>query len=163
MKTTIGVYDTHEKALNAIRELKKSGVRTDKLSLVGKAEMANHHIYVKDNQGIKGASISLGKVTDSVLEVLSGAGTFAIPGQGFLFGAGALVAVFAGLDMGIISGGIAGILNSLLDVETSDAAGYTEQINEGKFLVVSEGDEYPVKYAKRVLQQPHARLEVMAN
>ena len=37
MNTTVGVYDTHEKAIEAVQELKRAGYPVQQVSLIGKA------------------------------------------------------------------------------------------------------------------------------
>ncbi|MDB5282560.1 MAG: hypothetical protein JWO06_1635 [Bacteroidota bacterium] len=159
MKTTIGVYDTHEEALDAIRELKETGFPADKISLLGKAEMIKNHIHINPRQAVEGAEISVGVVAGSVLGVLTGVGIFAIPGLGFLFGAGALVGAFAGLEFGVLGGGVVAILTGILEIDHSDASKYEAELNEGKFLVIVQGNEDQVKHAKQALQVPQSRTE----
>jgi hypothetical protein len=47
MKSTIGVYDTHDKAIAALQELKKSGYPDKLLSLLGKADLIDGHVQVR--------------------------------------------------------------------------------------------------------------------
>jgi hypothetical protein len=158
MKTTIAVYDSHKKALDAIRELQKGGYPVDQLSLIGQAEIVDKNMRVKSSQVAEEAEIGVGVVAGSVLGVLTGVGIFAIPGLGFLYGAGAVVGAFGGLELGIIGGGLAAILTSLFEMNEHDALKYEEKIKEGKFMVVAEGNQQQLHKAKEML---HVREEIL--
>src|ERR1700722_10538677 len=100
MKSVIGVYKSHENAIAALYQLQKSGYPTGALSIVGKADLAGGHVHVKANDNVEKSEISIGIIAGIALGVLTGVGIFAIPGFGFLYGAGALVGVMAGIETG---------------------------------------------------------------
>lgn len=100
---------------------------------------------------IAGAEVGIGALAGSVLGVLTGVGIFAIPGVGFLYGAGALVGAIAGFDFGIIGGGIASAL-TVAGISSDDTKQYEEVLKAGKFLVIAQGNEEEVTRAKNVLE-----------
>ena len=53
MKSTVGIYDAHEDALEAIKELKRSGYSEKQLSIIGKAELVEDHLNVKSKKILK--------------------------------------------------------------------------------------------------------------
>lgn len=162
MQAIIGVYESHESALKAIEELKKSGYPTDKLSIIGKTTKIDDHFHVKAHHQVEGAEVSFGVIAGSVVGVLSGIGIFAIPGLGFLFGAGALVGAFAGLELGALSGGLAAVLTRLgVDKLTADK--YEEYLKQGKFLIVAQGEENELKGAEQKLGDHGTHLELEAH
>ena len=112
MQSTIGVYNTHEQAIEAITELKKAGFKESQLSIIGQADVVDNHLHVKSKEGEKVAGVA-GAVVGSVLGVLSGVGLVAIPGLGIIFGAGAIAGALAGLDIGLIGGGLVSVLTML--------------------------------------------------
>src|SRR5579872_5387127 len=106
MKAEIAVYKTHEQALEAVKALKKSNFPLKQISLVGKAEIVDNDICVKSLDSVKNAPLIIGSVAGPVVGLLSGLGVFAIPGFGFLYGAGAVIGILGGFDLGLISGGL---------------------------------------------------------
>ncbi|HXS37290.1 MAG TPA: general stress protein [Flavipsychrobacter sp.] len=152
MKSTIGVYDTHEKALEAIKKLKDNGFPVKQLSLIGKTETeaVDEQMNVMPKEEINITGVTAGTAIGATLGILTGVGLFAIPGLGFLFGAGALVGAIAGFDFGLIGGGIASVLTTV-GVKNEAVKKYQKEIEEGKFLVVAQGSDEEVKHANEVL------------
>lgn len=160
MKTIVGVYGHHTDAVKAVQTLKSAGFTENKISLISKAELVNDHIHVRASQNAEKAEISIGAIGGAVVGALTGIGLFAIPGLGFLFGAGALVGAIAGLDIGIIGGGLAAILTSV-GVDKTLAAKYEKDLNAGKYLVfVRDESEADIKKAHEVLHTLNLQLEL---
>ena len=99
----------------------------------------------------KNAPISIGAAAGFVTGLLTGLGIFAIPGFGFLYGAGAIVGAMAGLDIGLIGGGLASIFTNI-GIKKDEVIKYEEHIKEGRFLVIVQGDEKEIKHAENVLR-----------
>lgn len=153
MNSTIGIYENHSKAFDAVRKLKDSGFPVKQISIIGKTEteiMDNdmHVVMPKDPINVKG--IGAGTAIGATLGILTGVGVFAIPGFGFLFGAGALVGAIAGFDFGLIGGGIASVLGTV-GVQDDNVKKYHDVLEAGKFLVVAHGNEAEVQQAKDIL------------
>jgi uncharacterized membrane protein len=152
MNTTIGVYDFHDDAIEAVLELKQAGFPVKKLSIIGKAEEEvvdeEMHVMPKNPLNLKG--VSIGTTLGAAIGVLTGVGLFAIPGLGFLYGAGALVGAIAGFDFGLIGGGIASVLTTV-GVNSEETHKYQENLAEGKYLVIAQGNEAEMKKAKEVM------------
>lgn len=132
-KTIIAVYKQQEDAVKAIKSLNEAGFTKKHISLIGKLpgnETNEEHtgkILLEDSS----ISLTLGVAAG----VLTGVGLIAIPGLGFIYGAGALVGGIVGFDLGAIASGI--IANLLLDGEKSLIAdAYDEEIKNGNTLVV---------------------------
>lgn len=159
MKSTVGIYDSHETAINAVEVLKNKGFPVNQLSLMGQAKIVDDHMRVKSNEPIKNAGVSVGIILGSTLGILSGAGVFAIPGLGFIFGAGAVVGALAGFDIGLVGGGIVSILTTI-GIKKDKVVKYSEHLNEGKFLVIAQGNEKEVEEAKRILCDCGKHLEL---
>lgn len=150
MQSTIGVYNSHKTALEAVSELVNAGFPAKQLSLIGKVELIEDHLHVKSNEMLIDAPVSVGVVSGSILGILAGAGIFAIPGLGFLMGAGAIIGAIAGFDFGIVGGGIVSLLLTL-GVNKDHAVKYHEHLKVNRFLVIAQGDEEEVKKAKMIL------------
>lgn len=159
MKTLIAVYETHEKALNAVNKLKANGINSDKISILGKAELINNHIHVKTNDTIEKTEVSLGVLAGATLGVLTGVGVFAIPGLGALYGAGALVGGIAGADLGVVGSGLVAVL-TYLGIDKKNAKKYEDHLNEAKFLVFYNGNENDLTKAKETLHTDKLHLEL---
>jgi len=160
MKAAIGVYDSHDKALEAVKQLQGAGYDSTKLSVIGQATSIEEHLHVSGSgQGIEKAEMSVGAIAGSVLGVLAGVGLFAIPGLGFLYGAGALVGAFAGLDAGIITGGIVAALTQM-GMDKAKAHEYEKHLKEGKFMVVAQGEPDELEHAEKTLGDHGTHLEL---
>ena len=163
MKSVIGVYGSHEKALSALSELQKSGYPIRHLSIIGKADIKDRHIHVKEKDTVEKAILSIGTAGGAVLGILTSIGVFAIPGFGLLYGAGAFVGICAGLELGFMTGGIGVILTTIIGVDKSIAHRYEKYLNEDKFLVLAQGTEKQVDHAKQIMDMHGSSLEVTAN
>jgi len=152
MNSTIGIYDDHDAALNAVASLKENGYPVGQLSIIGltETEVVDEEMHVTPRNPINAAGLGTGVALGTAVGVLTGVGVFAIPGLGFLFGAGALVGAIAGFDFGLIGGGIASVLSSV-GVSNDEAKKYDNLLREGKYLVVAEGSTTDVERAKQLL------------
>jgi len=155
MHATIGIYDDHELAVAAVKELKESGYPLAQLSIMGKAEteVLDEDLHTMPKEPIANAGVKVGTTTaiGTALGILTGVGLFAIPGIGVLYGAGALVGAIAGFDFGLM-GGIATIF-ATMGVKDENAKKYHDALAEGKFLVIADGDEAAVIRARKTLQE----------
>ncbi len=154
MNAAIGVYDSHEKAIEAVRQLKARGYPIKQLSIIGKAEIeevVDSDLHVQPKNPISLTGVGIGTTLGATLGVLTGVGLFAIPGLGFLYGAGAVVGAIAGIDFGLIGGGIASVF-ATVGLKDEDAKKYQENLAEGKFIVVAHGDKDEVSRALSLLE-----------
>ncbi len=159
MNTIAGVYESHDDAVKAVQTLQEAGYATKNISVISKAELVNDHIHVKSDHTVETAEVSVGVAAGTLVGVLTGVGVFAIPGLGFLFGAGALVGAIAGIEFGLLSSGMVAILSSI-GIDKSHADKYEKHLNEGKYLVFVQGDEKEVHHAHEVLHTLDLQLEL---
>jgi hypothetical protein len=137
MKTVIGLFDDFMQAKNAAVELERMGVSPNDISVLANNETGNYissgsehgmgHAVTRD----AGAGAEIG----GVLGLLAGLSLFAIPGLGFIAGAGWLAGMFTGAGIGAVAGGLVGMLTHL-GVPATDAAYYNEGIRRGGVLFV---------------------------
>ncbi len=90
------------------------------------------------------------KILTQIIKII-----YAVPGLGFLFGAGAVVGALGGLDLGIIAGGIGSILVSL-GIKEDYAIKYEEHIKSGKYLVFVNGSDNDISKAKKILDSEYS-------
>ncbi len=159
MESTIGVFKSHKEALAAIELLQEKGFPIKQLSLIGKADLIDDHMHIRSNELLKEAPVSIGAVVGPVVGLLAGMGIFAVPGLGFIFGAGALVGAFAGFDLGLVGGGIITLLMTL-GIKKDFAVRYHEHLKENRFLVIAQGNETEVGHAKNILDTYKDLIEV---
>jgi hypothetical protein len=150
MNTTVGVYDTHEKAIEAVQELKRAGYPVQQISLIGKAVIIDDLMHVKHNRRIKNVPAITGAILGPILGVLTGVKLFAIPGLGFLFGIGAVLGALAGFSLGIVGGGVITLV-AILVIKSGAVLKYREHIEEKGFQVIAHGNDAEVNKAKGIL------------
>ncbi len=175
MKATIGVYEDQAKALAAIQALKAAGYPDNQISMLTHTKEAHHpedpgeseegtgvdsdNVFDRPMR-IAAAGVGIGAVVGPVLGALAGVGMLAIPGLGILVGAGALAGAIAGLDVGIIGGGIISAL-AIARVNQQHEELYQEHLQEGRYLVVAHGSESEIEHAREVLHghDEHVQLD----
>lgn len=160
MESQIAIYDTHEKAVNAIKQLSHQDFPMDNVSLLGQAEVIEDHIHIRSLDTVKKAPAVIGMGAGTLIGLLSGVGVFAIPGFGFLYGAGALVGLIAGLDLGLIAGGFISLL-TYTGIKEEEVVKCQEHLKEGKFMVIVKGAKEEIEKAKRILHADGSHLEMI--
>ena len=165
LNATVGVFDTHDTAAKAVKELNKGGFPMKKVSIIGK-ELEK----VEDMQGYytwkdpakTGAGI--GAFWGSIFGILVGVGFVVMPGIGGGFIAGSLAAiVLGGLEgaaVGSVGGGLFGALLGL-GIGKDKVLKYQQNLEAGKYLVVAHGTSEEVNKAKEILEGTNAdKVEV---
>ncbi len=82
MQTAVGVYDSHQKAVDAVAELKKAKFPVKHLSILGKVDtevVADNEAHILPKDVVKLEGIEAGTALGVALGVLTGVGIFAIP------------------------------------------------------------------------------------
>ena len=151
MNTTIGVYPTHEKAIEALEALKSAGYPVQQISLIGKAVIVDDLMKVNYTGWKKNIPVMTGAILGPCLGILAGVNIFAIPGFGFLSGTGIAVGALAGFSIGIVAGGVF-TLGSTLLIKSRSVLEYKEHIVEKGFQVIAHGNNEEIKRAKEILE-----------
>ena len=159
MNTTIGVYDTHEKAIEAVQELKCAGFPIQQVSLIGKAVIIDDLMHVRHKRRIKNVPAYIGAILGPIVGILTGVKLFAIPGLGFLFGIGAVLGALAGFSLGIVGGGIITLI-AILAIKSRSVLKYHEHIEEKGFQVIAHGTIDEVNKAKEILEGNSTNIEI---
>ena len=159
MKSQVAVYDTHQKAIDALDKLKEASFSMEKTSLLGQAIIVDDHVHVKSHADDNLKVTAAGVVAGSTLGILTGLGIFAIPGLGFLFGAGAIVGGIAGLELGVVGSALFSLF-STIGFKKEEIVKYEEHIKEGKFLVIVRGSLEEIEKAEHILHTEGTHLEM---
>lgn len=138
MSKIVGVFESRERAREAIEALEAEGFSEDDLSIVARQQ-----------EGQEGGGQDSGDLTADITQgaawggglgalggLLAGAGALAIPGIGPILAAGPLA---AGLS-GAVAGGVAG---GLIDMGIPEEAGqqFEEDVKQGRLLAIVETEE----------------------
>ena len=159
MNTIVGVYATHEKAIEAVEELKRAGYPVQQISLIGKAVIIDDLMHVKHNRWTKNTPVIVGAILGPILGIFTGVKIFAIPGLGFLFGIGAVLGALAGFSLGIAGGGIFTLL-AILVIKSHAVLKYQEHLEEKGFQVIAHGNYEEVNKAKKILDDYKDKTEI---
>ncbi len=160
MNSLIAVYDTHEAALQALAMLKENDFPMNQVSLLGKAEVIDDHLHLSSSEEGKSTPVLLGTGGGALIGLLTGIGVFAIPGFGFLYGAGAIVGTIAGFDLGLIAGGVASLLASAGFGEHHSKK-VNEHLQKGKYTILVHGSAEEIDRAEELLKNEGGFFELV--
>jgi uncharacterized membrane protein len=153
--TAVAVYDHHDQAEAAIKELQKAGFEMKQLSIVGKGYHSEEHVVGYYNTGDRMAYWGKhGAFWGGLWGLLFGSAFFFIPGIGPLVVAGPLVAWIVGaLEGAVVVGGLSVLGAALYSVgiPKDSILNYETAIKSDKFLVVAHGTPDEVTHAQQIL------------
>ncbi len=151
----VAIYETHDEAEQALKELQHSGFDMTKLSIIGRDYHTDEHVVGYYNAGDRmkrwGSS---GAFWGGIWGLLLGSAFFAIPGVGPVLVAGPLVAAMvAGLEGAIVAGGLGAVGAGLysLGIPRDSIVEYEAAIKSDKFLLVAHGTKEELERAKLVM------------
>ena len=142
MESKVAVYESHEKALNAVHLLNEKKFPLKNVSIVGEAIIIEDHIHLKSKVPLINTPLAIGAIAGTVTGILTGIGIFAIPGFG----------------LGIVSGGLGTIFASL-GVKKDAVVKYEEHLHEGRFLLLVNGSMDEITKAEHLLHTEGMHLE----
>jgi len=152
---SVAVYDSHEKAEEAIKSLQRSGFDMKTLSIVGKdyqtEERALGFYNIGDRMKVWGKT---GAFWGGLFGFMFGSAMFLVPGIGPLIVAGPLVGwIVAGLEGAVVVGGLSALGGALssIGIPNDSIVRYETQLKAGKFLIVARGTTDQATHAKEVL------------
>ncbi|PSR36309.1 MAG: hypothetical protein C7B44_09720 [Sulfobacillus thermosulfidooxidans] len=160
----IGIYDTHELADQAVKELQHAGFDMKKLSIIGKGyhseeQPIGYYTTGKKMEVWGGIGASWGALWGGFWGLLMGAGFFMIPGVGPVLAAGPLVGLVVGaLEGGVVVGGLSALGAALFNigVPKDRIVRYESAIKADKFVLIVHGSDDDVARAKKIIDQAHA-------
>ena len=155
LSSVVAIYDTHEQAEAAIKELQEAGVDMKSLSIAGKDTHTDEHVVGYYNAGDRMKYWGkLGAFWGGFWGLLFGSAMFAIPGIGPLLVAGPWVAwIVAGLEGAVVVGGVsaagAGLVS--IGIPKDSVVKYDVALKTDKFLLVVHGTPDTVEQAKEII------------
>jgi hypothetical protein len=153
--SVVAIYDTHEQAERAIRELQQAGVDMKSLSIAAKNTHTDEHVVGYYNAGDRMKYWGkVGAFWGGFWGLLFGSAAFAIPGIGPILVAGPLVGwIIAGLEGAAVVGGVSAVGAGLVSIgiPKDSVLKYDVALNTDKFLLVVHGTPADVGKAKDII------------
>ena len=168
-KTITALFDSYERASEAVRRLENMGISHSDISIVasnadnrystGTTTSSAKADDVADDAGDgAGTGATLGTVLGGGAGLLAGLGMLAIPGLGPVVAAGWLVTTLVGAGAGAAAGGLLGSLVGA-GVSEADAQVYEEGVRRGGTLVTVRADDAQVDRVVDVLDD-HGSVDI---
>jgi uncharacterized membrane protein len=164
--SVVAVFQSHDQAEAAIRELQKDGFDMKKLSIVGKDYHTEEHVVGYYNAGDRMRYWGkLGAFWGGFWGLLFGSAFFWVPGIGQLLVAGPLVMWIVGaLEEAVLVGGLSALGAALfsIGIPKNSVVQYETEVKNGKLLVVAHGTADEVERARDILRQSGVKTTVHA-
>ncbi len=154
------IFESHDRAEDAIRELQKDGFDMKKLSIVGKDYHTEEHVvgyYTNGERMLYWGK--LGAFWGGFWGLLLGSAFFWVPGVGQILVGGPLVMWIVGaLEEAAVVGGLSALGAGLygIGIPNNSVVQYETEVKNGKLLLVVHGTPEEVKRAKDLLDQTEA-------
>lgn len=150
MEQQVAIFNSHKDAVEALKKLKANDFPMGDVSIIGRAGVDEEHLHLDETDKATNVPAYVGIGAGTVVGLLTGIGLFAIPGFGILYGAGALVGAFAGVEGGLIAGGFVSVLAKYF-TKDDHIENIKDHIEAGKFVLVVGGGDDEVAKAKEIL------------
>lgn len=159
--SVVAVFDSHDQAESAIRELQRDGFDMKKLSIVGKDYHTEEHVVGYYTTGDRMAYWGkLGAFWGGFWGLLFGSAFFWVPGIGQVLVAGPLVTWIVGaLEGAVMTGGLTALGAGLysIGIPKNSVVQYETEVKNGKLLLVAHGTPNEIERAKKLLGQGQAK------
>ena len=160
--SVVAIFETHNQAEDAVRELQKDGFDMKKLSIVGKDYHTDEHVvgyYTTGDRMLYWGK--LGAFWGGFWGLLFGSAFFWVPGIGPLVVAGPLVTwIVAALEGAVMTGGLSALGAGLysIGIPKNSILKYETEVKNGKLLLVVHGTSEEVENAREILSQTQATI-----
>jgi uncharacterized membrane protein len=153
--SVVAIYNTHEQAERAIKELQEAGVDMKSLSIAARDTHTDEHVVGYYNAGDRMKYWGkVGAFWGGFWGLLFGSAAFAIPGIGQILVAGPLVAwIIAGLEGAAVVGGVSAVGAGLVSigVPKDSVLKYDVALKTDKFVLIVHGTPDEVTKAKDII------------
>jgi uncharacterized membrane protein len=151
----VTLYDTHEEAEDAVRQLQRSGFDMRQLSIVSKDYQTHEEAvgYYTTGDRMKAWGKN-GAFWGGLWSLLFGSAFFLIPGIGPLLAAGPIVGwILGALEGAVVIGGLGALGAGLysIGIPKDSIIEYETQVKAGKFLVIAHGSPDEMNKTKGTL------------
>jgi len=154
--SVVAIYNTHEQAERAIKELQEAGVDMKSLSIAARDTHTDEHVVGYYNAGDRMKYWGkVGAFWGGFWGLLFGSAAFAIPGIGPILVAGPLVAwIIAGLEGAVVVGGVSAVGAGLVSigVPKDSVLKYDVALKTDKFVLIVHGTPDEVTKAKDTIE-----------
>jgi uncharacterized protein (TIGR02271 family) len=147
LKTVVGLFDDMAQAKRAALDLEGAGIPHNDISIVANNEGGKYAPVSTDTTtadtghgNAVGRDALVGAEIGGVAGLLMALTGFAIPGLGWIAGAGWLMALILGAGTGAVIGGIVGALTNV-GVPAEDASHYEEGVRRGGTLIAVKAQD----------------------
>jgi len=153
--SVVAVYDTHDQAEQAVKELQEAGIDMKSLSIAGRNTHTDEHVVGYYNAGDRMKYWGkVGAFWGGFWGLLFGSAAFSIPGLGPILVAGPLVAWIVGaLEGAVVVGGVSAVGAGLVSIgiPKDSILKYDLALKTDKFLLVFHGTPDDVDKAKEII------------
>lgn len=153
--SVVAIYDTHEQAELAVKELQEAGVNMQSLSIAGRDQHTDEHVVGYYNAGDRMKRWGkIGAFWGGFWGLLFGSALFAIPGLGPILVAGPLVAwIVAGLEGAVVVGGVSAVGAGLMSIgiPRDSVLRYDMALKTDKFVLIVHGTADEVAKARGII------------
>ena len=153
--SVVAIYDTHEQAEHAIKELQEAGVDMKSLSIAARNTHTDEHVVGYYNAGDRMKYWGkVGAFWGGFWGLLFGSAAFAIPGLGPILVAGPLVGwIVAGLEGAVVVGGVSAVGAGLVSIgiPKDSVVEYEVDLKTDKYLLVVHGTPEAVEKARTII------------
>jgi uncharacterized membrane protein len=159
--SVVAVFQSHDQAEEAIRELQKDGFDMKKLSIVGKDYHTEEQVvgyYTTGDRMLYWGK--LGAFWGGFWGLLFGSAFFWVPGIGQVLVGGPLVLWIVGaLENAIVTGGLTALGAGLfsIGIPKNSVLQYETAVKNGQLLLVAHGTADEVERARSLLHQTKAK------
>ena len=156
----VAIFESHDQAEDAVRELQNSGFDMTKLSIVGRDYHTDEHVVGYYNAGDRVMYWGKqGAFWGALWGMLFGSAFFLVPGVGPLLVAGPLVTWIVGvLEGAAVMGGLSALGAALasIGIPKNSILQYEASLKAGKFLLILHATPQEVERAKDRLDDTQA-------
>jgi len=153
--SVVAIYETHEQAEHAVKELQQAGIDMTSLSIAAKDVHTDEQVVGYYNTGDRMKHWGkLGAFWGGFWGLLFGSALFAIPGLGPILIAGPLVGwIVAGLEGAVVVGGVSALGAGLIGIgiPKDSVLKYEVALKTDKFLLIVHGTPEDVDRAKGII------------
>jgi uncharacterized membrane protein len=156
VNSVVAIYDTHEQAEQAVKELQEAGVDMKSLSIAAKDMHTDEQVVGYYNAGDRMKHWGkVGAFWGGFWGLLFGSALFAIPGIGPILVAGPLVAwIVAGLEGAVVVGGVSALGAGLVSIgiPKDSVIKYETALKTDKYLLIVHGTREAIERARDIIE-----------